>query len=169
MFKIVLGYDCFNMEMLVCCWFIFVVVVVLKFMGFWSKGVLVLQGLQLFGKMVWIKLLFLEEQCGLVKIGVSLDFSNKDSVLSVIGYWIVELGELDGMFCKVDIVKLKVFIFQDVDMLCCLYDWLELCYQWCMVFFVLVNLEKFLVDEIGNVWWWMVVVMDVNYQYGIDV
>ncbi|MBU9526160.1 virulence-associated E family protein [Burkholderia multivorans] len=163
------GYDRADMEMLVRRWLISAVAAVLKPTGFWSKGVLVLQGPQSLGKTAWIKSLFPEEQRGLVKIGASLDPTNKDSVSSAIGHWIVELGELDGTFRKADIAKLKAFISQDVDMLRRPYDRLESRYQRRTVFFASVNPEKFLADETGNVRWWTVAVTDVNYQHGIDV
>ncbi|HHT9005582.1 TPA: VapE domain-containing protein [Burkholderia cenocepacia] len=163
------GSDRSNMELLVRRWLISAVAAALKPTGFWSKGVLVLQGPQSLGKTAWIKSLFPEEQRGLVKIGASLDPSNKDSVSSAIGHWIVELGELDGTFRKADIAKLKAFISQDVDMLRRPYDRLESRYQRRTVFFASVNPEKFLADETGNVRWWTIAVTDVNYQHSIDV
>lgn len=162
-------YDRGLMELMVRRWLISAAAAALLPSGFWSKGVLVLQGPQSLGKTAWIKSLLPAEQRDLVKIGASIDPTNKDTVSSAIGHWIVELGELDGTFRKADIAKLKAFISQDVDQLRRPYDRLESTYQRRTVFFASVNPERFLADDTGNVRWWTIPVVDVDTNHGIDV
>lgn len=163
------GYDRELLELLVRRWLVSAVAAALTQNGFWSKGVLVLQGEQSLGKTAWFKALVPQEQRALIKVGANIDPTNKDSISSAIGHWMVELGELDGTFRKADIAKLKAFISQDVDMLRRPYDRLESRYQRRTVFFASVNPERFLADETGNVRWWTVPVTGVNYTHDVDV
>ena len=84
--------------------------------GFHSRGVLTLQGPQSIGKTAWISALisdtFLREQ--VLKLDHHLDASNKDSLITAISSWIVEMGELDSSF-KHDIARLKGFLTSDSD------------------------------------------------------
>lgn len=163
------GYERTLMERLVRRWLVSAVAAVLEPSGFWSKGVLVFQGPQSLGKTAWFKSLVPVEMRKLVKVGASIDPTNKDSISSAIGHWMVEIGELDGTFRKADIAKLKAFISQDVDMLRRPYDRLESKYPRKTVFFASVNPERFLADETGNVRWWTIPVTGINYQHGIDM
>lgn len=163
------GYSRPLLEMLVRRWLISAVAAALKPNGFWSKGVLVLQGDQSLGKSAWFKALVPDEQRGLIKVGASIDPANKDTIASAIGHWMVELGELDGTFRKADIAKLKGFISSDMDLLRKPYDRLESKYQRRTVFFASVNPKHFLADDTGNVRWWTVPVIDVDYNHSIDV
>lgn len=163
------GYARELLELLVRRWLVSAVASALLPSGFWSKGVLVLQGEQSLGKTAWFKSLVPAEQRSLIKVGANIDPANKDSISSAIGHWMVELGELDGTFRKADIAKLKAFISQDVDMLRRPYDRLESRYQRRTVFFASVNPERFLADETGNVRWWTVPVTGVNYSHDVDV
>lgn len=163
------GYDRTLLQLLVRRWLISAVAAVMLPTGFWSKGVLVLQGEQSLGKTAWVKSLLPLERRDLIKIGASIDPANKDTISSAIGHWVVELGELDGTFRKADIAKLKAFISQDIDLLRRPYDRLESTYQRRTVFFASVNPERFLADDTGNVRWWTIPVVNVNYQHDIDV
>ena len=163
------GYDRGLMDMLVRRWLVSAVAAALLPSSFWSKGVLVLQGAQSLGKTAWFKSLVPVEERGLIKVGASIDPTNKDSISSAIGHWMVEIGELDGTFRKADIAKLKAFISQDVDLLRRPYDRLESKYQRRTVFFASVNPERFLADETGNVRWWTIPVVGVDYAHDIDV
>lgn len=163
------GYDRELLAMLVRRWLISAVAAAMQPTGFWSKGVLVLQGEQSLGKTAWVKSLLPPDQRALIKIGASIDPANKDTISSAIGHWLVELGELDGTFRKADIAKLKAFISQDVDLLRRPYDRLESNYQRRTVFFASVNPERFLADDTGNVRWWTIPVVDVDYTHDIDV
>lgn len=162
------GFDRGLVLMMVRRWLISAVAAILKPTGFWSKGVLVLQGDQSLGKTSWFKALLPATMRDLVKDGATIDPSNKDSVTTAIGHWMVELGELDATFRKADIARLKSFISSDVDMLRRPYDRLESKYQRRTVFFASVNPKHFLADDTGNVRWWTIPVVDVNYAHDID-
>ncbi|WP_345758168.1 VapE domain-containing protein [Klebsiella aerogenes] len=156
------------LAMLVRRWLLSAVAAAYLDAGFWSKGVLVFQGEQSLGKTAWFKALLPPDNRNLVKVGATIDPSNKDSVASAISHWLVELGELDATFRKADIAKLKAFISQDRDDLRRPYDRLESKYQRRTVFFASVNPKHFLADDTGNVRWWTVPVTAVNYEHGID-
>ena len=68
--------------------------------GFRGRGVLTLQGPQSIGKTAWISRLInnpiLREQ--LIKLDHHLDAGNKDSIITAVCHWIVEIGELDSSF-----------------------------------------------------------------------
>lgn len=156
------------LAMLVRRWLLSAVAAAYLDAGFWSKGVLVFQGEQSLGKTAWFKALLPPDNRNLVKVGATIDPSNKDSVASAISHWLVELGELDATFRKADIAKLKAFISQDRDDLRRPYDRLESKYQRRTVFFASVNPKHFLADDTGNVRWWTIPVTAVNYEHGID-
>ena len=163
------GFNRGLLELLVRRWLISAVAAALTPSGFWSKGVLVLQGEQSLGKSAWIKSLLPYDRQELVKEGASIDPSNKDTISSAISHWIVELGELDGTFRKADMAKLKAFVSSKVDMLRKPYDRLESRYQRRTVFFASVNPRNFLSDDTGNVRWWTIPVIGVDYLHKIDV
>ncbi|ANN86162.1 DNA primase [Enterobacter phage Arya] len=162
------GFDRSLVLMLVRRWLISAVAAAMQPTGFWSKGVLVLQGEQSLGKTAWFRALVPDLHRNLVKIGATIDPSNKDSISSAIGHWMVELGELDATFRKADIARLKSFISQDRDDLRRPYDRLESKYQRRTVFFASVNPKHFLADDTGNVRWWTIPVTSVNYEHDID-
>ncbi|WP_049275796.1 VapE domain-containing protein [Pseudomonas putida] len=137
--------------------------------GFWSKGVLVFQGEQSLGKTAWIRSLVPEQLRDLVKIDATINPDNKDSIISAVSHWLVELGELDGTLRKADIARLKGFISQDVDQFRRPYARAEGKYQRRTVFFASVNPEEFLADDTGNVRWWTVPVTGLNYSHSIDL
>ena len=137
--------------------------------GFRSKGVLVFQGPQSLGKTAWIRALLPEELRDLVKIDATIDPDNKDTVISAVSHWLVELGELDGVLRKADIARLKGFISQDVDQFRRPYGRAEEKFQRRTVFFASVNPELFLADDTGNVRWWTIPVTAVNYEHALDV
>jgi putative DNA primase/helicase len=47
--------------------------------------------------------------------GQTLNPAEKDSVLTAVSHWIVELGELDATFKKADIAQLKAFVTKTSD------------------------------------------------------
>ncbi|HGY2556841.1 TPA: VapE domain-containing protein [Pseudomonas aeruginosa] len=162
------GYDRELLELLVRRWLTSAVAAAAKPFGFWSKGVLVFQGEQSLGKTAWIRSLLPEELRDLVKIDATINPDNKDSIISAVSHWLVELGELDGTLRKADIARLKGFISQDVDQFRRPYGRVEEKFQRRTVFFASVNPEQFLADDTGNVRWWTVPVVGVNYSHGID-
>jgi putative DNA primase/helicase len=84
--------------------------------GFYTRGVLTLQGAQNKGKTNWVRSLVNDPalQAKLIKIDHQLDAGNKDSILGATAYWLVELGELDSSFKK-DIARIKGFLSSDRD------------------------------------------------------
>jgi len=82
--------------------------------GFINQGVLVFQGEQGIGKSSWVKALD-PIGCSAVKESAFLDPTNKDSVAQLASYWISELGELESIFKKSDIGRLKSFITMEFD------------------------------------------------------
>lgn len=150
-------------------WLISAVAAAVKPSGFWSKGVLVFQGAQSLGKTAWFRALLSEELRGLVKVDATINPDNKDSIISAVSHWLVELGELDGTLRKADIARLKGFISQDVDQFRRPYARAEEKFQRRTVFFASVNPEQFLADDTGNVRWWTVPVEGLHYEHGIDM
>ena len=163
------GYDRDLLAMLLRRWLISAVAAAAKPSGFWSKGVLVFQGPQSLGKTAWFRALLPEEMRQLVKVDATINPDNKDSIISAVSHWLVELGELDGTLRKADIARLKGFISQDVDQFRRPYGRAEEKFQRRTVFFASVNPEQFLADDTGNVRWWTVPVRSVNCQHGLDM
>ena len=163
------GFDRSLMLMMVRRWLISAVAAAMQPTGFYSKGVLVLQGEQSLGKTAWFRSLVPPTLRELIKVGATIDPANKDSVSSAIGRWMVELGELDATFRKSDIARLKSFISQDRDEIRRPYDRLESTYQRRTVFFASVNPKHFLADDTGNVRWWTIPVTRINYEHDIDM
>ena len=163
------GFDRSLVLMMVLRWLISAVAAAMQPTGFYSKGVLVLQGEQSLGKTAWFRSLVPPTLRELIKVGATIDPANKDSVSSAIGRWMVELGELDATFRKSDIARLKSFISQDRDEIRRPYDRLESTYQRRTVFFASVNPKHFLADDTGNVRWWTIPVTRINYEHDIDM
>jgi predicted P-loop ATPase len=162
------GFDRDFMKLLVRRWLLSAAAAVIK-PNFRSKGVLVLQGGQSIGKTAWFMALVPEVNRDLLKVGALVDPANKDTISSAIGHWMVELGELDSTFRKADIARLKAFISQDIDQLRRPYDRLESTYKRRTVFFASVNPKNFLADDTGNVRWWTLPVIAVNFRHSIDM
>jgi len=103
-------------QALIYRWLLSAVAAVLKPSGFKSRGVLTLQGPQAIGKTSWISALvpdaILRES--VLKLDHHLDAGNKDSIITAVCHWIVEIGELDSSFKK-DIARLKGFLTADRD------------------------------------------------------
>lgn len=162
------GFDRDLCALLVRRWLISAVAAAAMPSGFWSKGVLVFQGEQSLGKTAWIRSLLPPELRDLVKIDAQIDPDNKDTIISAVSHWLVEIGELDGTLRKADIAKLKGFISKDRDQFRRPYGRAEEKFQRRTVFFASVNPERFLADDTGNVRWWTVPVTGVNYEHDID-
>jgi putative DNA primase/helicase len=163
------GFDRDLFELLLKRWLISAVAAAALPRGFMSKGVLVFQGEQSIGKTAWIRALLPRELRDLVKIDASIDPANKDTIISAVSHWLVELGELDGTLRKADIARLKGFISQDVDQFRRPYGRAEEKFARRTVFFASVNPEQFLADDTGNGRWWTVPVDAIDYSHGIDM
>jgi len=150
-------------------WLISAVAAACKPTGFWSKGVLVFQGDQSLGKTSWFRMLVPDELRELIKVDAMIDPSNKDSVISAVSHWLVEIGELDGTLRRADIARLKGFISQDVDLFRRPYARTEEQFQRRTVFFASVNPEQFLGDDTGNVRFWTIPAVRLDLAHGIDM
>jgi hypothetical protein len=151
-------------------WLISTVAAALMSSGFRSRGVLVLQGPQSIGKTSFFLSLVddpvLRDQ--VIKIDHHLDASNKDSVLTAVSHWIVEIGELDSSFKK-DVARLKGFITDGTDKVRRPYAKRDSEYPRRTVFCASVNSDNFLVDDTGNTRWWTIPVTQINFSHGIDM
>lgn len=151
-------------------WLLSATAAALKPNGFYTRGVLTLQGAQNKGKTNWVRSLVNDPvlQAKLIKIDHQLDANNKDSVLGATSYWLVELGELDSSFKK-DIARIKGFLSSDRDRVRRPYARFESDFQRRTVFCATVNEPTFLVDPTGNTRWWTIEVESVNFNHGIDM
>jgi len=154
-------------ELLIQKWLISAVAAVLD-KEFHSKGVLVFQGDQSLGKTPWLKKLLPSPIARYFGEGYLLDPANKDSVKTAISSWIVELGELDATFKK-DIARLKAFITNQRDVLRNVYAHRNSNYPRTTVFCGSVNEKEFLVDSTGNVRFWVLPLVYINYEHTIDM
>jgi putative DNA primase/helicase len=137
--------------------------------GFHCRGILTFSGPQGIGKTSWVRSLVPE---GLLRdkfvlTGHLLDTSNKDSMLTALSKWLVEIGELDATFKK-EFVRLKSFITADRDAIRRLYERSNSEYQRRTIFFATVNEENFLIDPSGNSRFWTLPVVHIDYAHNID-
>lgn len=151
-------------------WLISCVAAALKPSGFRSRGVLTLQGPQSIGKTAWVSSLVSDENLRerTIKLDHHLDAGNKDSQISAISHWIVEIGELDGSLKK-DVARLKGFLTSTHDKLRRPYAQTESEYPRRTVFCATVNDKNFLIDSTGNTRFWTIPVSKTNYDHGIDM
>jgi putative DNA primase/helicase len=138
--------------------------------GFKTRGVLTLQGPQGLGKTTWIQSLVDEPglRSMLIRGEHLLDTGDKDSVLTALSGWVVELGELESTFKK-DIGRLKAFITRESDRIRPPYGKCDNLYPRRTVFCATVNEQQFLVDPTGNTRWWTLPVVDIKKTHDIDM
>jgi len=134
--------------------------------GISAQGVLVFQGNQALGKTMWFKRL---ADTSLIADGVTLDLKDKDSQLNALGFWLVELGELDATFRKTDIAQLKSFITRDKDVIRVAYAKRKSEYARRTVFFASVNEQEFLHDSTGNRRFWTIQCESIDYTHKINM
>ena len=151
-------------------WLLSCVAAVLMPRGFKARGVLTLQGPQGCGKTSWVMSLVPDAVLRelVIKVDHHLDGNNKDSILTAVSHWIVEIGELDSSFKK-DIARLKGFLTSDQDKLRRPYARGDSEYARRTVFSATVNERNFLVDMTGNSRWWTIPVTKLNFKHGIDM
>lgn len=157
-------------ETLMKRWLLSAVAAAFKPSGFSCRGVLTLQGPQGIGKTKWTKALVSDPALAqdVIKLDHHLDAGNKDSLLSAVTHWIVEIGELDGSL-KRDIARLKGFLTADQDKVRRPYAQVDSEYPRRTVFCATVNDSNFLVDPTGNTRWWTLPVVSIDYTHGIDM
>ncbi len=151
-------------------WIISAVAAVYMPLGFHSRGVLTLSGKQGLGKTSWIRSLVNDHDlCDeVVLTGHCLDANNKDSMSTAIRNWLVELGELESTLRK-DLPVLKSFITKNIDTFRKPYAECDSTFQRRTVFFASVNDANFLNDSTGNSRWWVIPVVGVDYNHGLDM
>ncbi len=135
--------------------------------GFVNQGALVLQGPQELGKTTWVKKLD-PCDCEAVKEGVFLDPSQKDSIIQMASYWISELGELETIFRKTDIGRLKSYITMQFDHVRFSFAKKPTRLPRRSVYIASVNDFNFLGDETGNRRWWTIRVKNIS-QHDLDM
>lgn len=157
-------------DVLIYRWLISAVAAALMPQGFYGRGILTLQGPQSIGKTSWIRALItdpiLRELA--LKLDHHLDAGNKDTIITAVSHWIVEIGELDSSLKK-DVARLKGFITSDRDKLRKPYARGDSEYQRRTVFCASVNDHAFLVDPTGNTRFWTIPVTKIDYQHTIDM
>jgi putative DNA primase/helicase len=149
-------------------WMLSAIAVAFSHNGCQTRGTLVLQGPQNLGKTRWLKRLAPEE-LRLVKEGLLLNPSNKDSVVTAVSHWIVELGELDATFRKSDIAALNAFLTNFTDTVRRPYARKDSAYVRRTVFAGSVNPEDFLHDPTGSTRFWVIPVTAVNHVHQVDM
>lgn len=133
-------------------------------------GILVLQGAQEIGKTWWVRKLCPEEAVeGAIRVGVGIDPNNKDSVEQCVAHWIVEFGELDGIFRKSDVAQLKAFLTRPTDTFRKSFARRKSQYPRRTSFIASVNEWSYLVDETGNRRYWTIACKAINSYHTIDM
>lgn len=148
-------------------WFIQAVAAVFEPNGISNAGVIVLQGDQNIGK----TRLFSDLASGVPGVfleGQTLNPADKDSVMSAVGHWIVELGELDATFRKADLAQLKAFITKKIDVLRRPYARKDSEFPRRTVFAGTVNDFQFLHDPTGNRRFWPIDIQSFSRDETID-
>ena len=103
------------------------------------------------------------------KDGVRLDPDNKDTIKQALGYWLVELGELDSIFKKSEIKALMSFLGLSMDEIRLPYAKTANKYARRSAFMGSVNDDKFLIDDSGDRRFWPISVTSINYDHNIDM
>lgn len=115
-----------------------------------AENVLVFSGDQGKGKTTWFNDLLPNTLSEYRIDGVTLKPEDKDSVMSCVSHWLVELGELDSTFSKSEIGQLKAFLSKRSDKFRRPYDRADSQFSRRTSFFASVNDPDFLVDKTGN-------------------
>ena len=151
-------------------WMISAVAAVFMPSGFRCRGVLTFSGKQGLGKTSWLNSLVSDQKLRseVVLTGHCLDASNKDSKMTAISNWLVELGEVESTLKK-ELPVLKSFITNDLDAFRRPYAAVDSTFPRRTVFFASVNDTNFLNDITGNSRWWTIPVQSVNHQHGLDM
>ena len=134
-------------------WLIQAVAAVFEPQGMANAGVIVLTGAQGVGKTRLLSDLA-SGVPGVFLEGQTLNPADKDSVMTAVSHWIVELGELDATFRKADLAQLKAFITKRQDTLRRPYARKDSMLPRRTVFAGTVNDFEFLHDPTGNRRFW---------------
>lgn len=164
------GYDTAFRDVLMRKWLLSATAAAVLPSGFKTRGVLTLKGAQGIGKTSWLKSLVPDPVLAdsLVKLDHHLDGNSKDSILTAIRHWLVEIGELGSTFRR-DVERLKGILTNDIDKVRQPYARQDSSYARKTVFIATVNDDSFLVDGTGNRRWWTIRLSSINYAHGIDM
>ncbi|MBA4308400.1 MAG: virulence-associated E family protein [Sphingopyxis sp.] len=138
--------------------------------GFKCRGVLTLQGSQGLGKTSWGRRLISDPPLrdAVIKTDHHLDSGNKDSLVTAITHFIVEIGEVESSFRR-DVSRLKGFLTAESDKIRRPYARSDSEYPRRTVFYATVNQADFLIDNTGNSRWWTIPVEWIDYNHNIDM
>ena len=156
-------------DVLIFRWMLSAVAVALTEKPIAAQGVLTFTGKGNLGKTEWFKNLLPEEMRFLLKEGLTLNPSDKDSVTTCISHWLCELGELDGTFRRADVAQLKAFITRSQDDVRRPYAASDSKYPRRTVLFASVNSREYLQDPTGNRRFWTVEVDKINARHGMNM
>jgi putative DNA primase/helicase len=148
-------------------WLIQAVAAVYEHTGISNAGVIVLTGAQNIGKTTFFRALTSGIE-GVFLEGQTRNPADKDSVLTAVGHWIVELGELDATFKKADIAQLKAFVTKKSDTVRRPYARKDSSYPRRTVFAGTVNDFQFLHDLTGNRRFWPISVDSISLDPTLD-
>jgi len=136
---------------------------------FRSRGVLTFQGKQEIGKTAFFRSIMPKEHyADWFKDGLHVDPKDRDSVHRACSRWMVELGEIEGLFQK-EQSALKAFLTSDEDVLRLPYEPKAESYQRRTNFCASANDGAFLNDPTGSSRFWVLAVLSVDYQHSMDV
>lgn len=133
----------------------------------YNRNVLTFQGAQYQGKTNWLRSL-VPSDLGLVRDGVKLDPSDRDSVKKAVSCWLLELGELDSTFDKAHLGDLKAWISNKIDIFRKPYAAAEGQYPRRTALFASVNKEEFLIDETGNTRFWVIHATSIDFEHEVN-
>lgn len=134
-----------------------------------GRGVLTFQGEQEIGKTSFFRSIIPKDHFNTwFKDAIQVDTKDKDSVKKAISHWIVELGEIEGMFKK-EISALKAFITSDEDLLRLPYERKVEKYPRRTIMCATVNDPNFLNDPTGSSRFWVMATKSIKYVHDIDV
>lgn len=148
-------------------WLIQAVAAAYEPQGIANAGVLTLTGLQGIGKTMILKDL-VSGLAGAFLEGQTLNPADKDSVMTAVSHWVVELGEIDSTFRKADLSQLKAFITKTKDALRRPYARKDSVFPRRTVFAGTVNDFEFLHDSTGNRRFWPIDVQSITRDTTID-
>jgi len=134
-----------------------------------GRGVLTFHGRQEAGKTSFFRSIIPAEHINeWFKDGLKVDTENKDSIKNVVSHWIVELGEVEGMFKK-EIASLKAFITSDEDIMRLPYERKVERFPRRTIMCASVNDPNFLTDPTGSTRFWVLTAKNVKYSHSLNI
>ena len=121
-------------------------------------SVMIFVGEQGIGKTRFFKAMFPKPLRQYFNDGVMIDPLDKDSVAECLQWWVVEAGEIDGLFKKADIGRFKAFLSKSTDVFRKPYERSAREYQRRTAFVGSANEREFLKDYTGNRRYWPLLV-----------